>query len=399
MIPTKAALLLKPSRGPGKRDTAVLRSILITWLATASFPGSSPGQQTPTLDTIMSAWKTRQNAVRIAKFSWTEHVKLPKGSVLDAMSPKAANPNGLVLPPEDLSYDSSHILNFDENKLYYWYRGKVWSADSGRVAPQEYHSVFDGHDSKIYWPSGLNPIPNGVVRRESGSIDAQNMRTTAILKTYRPFQESMGINNIKGFVISPQPVLVNGKSCFFLRGRPFQTASQAISLWVDPTSEYSIVRYQSEVNDRLDFRIDINYTPTPDHGWVPSGWEIVWMKPRGSIRESVSAKVSEYVLNEEGKIGEIALDYPPNTYVIDEKNGSRYIMKEGSSKRYITEDERRAPYSRLLETETGMAFARSRPWFLSGWFTVLSVVVALAVSSYILIRLLRRKSRPIIRAE
>jgi hypothetical protein len=149
------------------------------------------------------------------------------------------------------------------------------------------------------------------------------------------------------------------------------------------------VRFTSAVEGKEGIRLTVSYERDATHGWVPSGWESVWVNPEsGALVESSSCKVTKYTVNEPIPQDEFDIVFPPGTIVHDDAAAQTYLVRDRNVKRVITPGERGATYEEILATESGMAGRVGRsitPWVLCAIALPIALLIALFG-----IRLIRR---------
>ncbi len=350
------------------------------------FPLTVRAQQDTSLNAILAAWKARQESVKSLRFSWSARETRPAGTIVRKNRPAGATTSEDRVPPEDATFDASYQLSLDGDRMKYHYNGMIWSGPRGVFVPQDYLSVYDGADSKLFWPKNAPGNPQGVIRGENHNLEVKNINAKPILLSYRAAHPVMGLR--KKFRMSGKKGEIAGCECLILEEEPdpLHLSSSLVTLWVAPNRDYAILRYCAGTSaEDIRTKIDIQYKQGPQGGFVPSSWEVVrCTSNNGELKESSSAVVTDAELNVELPPQEFQLDFPPDTMVIDLKTDpssmTSYIVREGGGKRALTPEERiHATYEQALETETGEAL-RARPSLtMKVMWVALSVLCVLAV--------------------
>jgi hypothetical protein len=312
------------------------------------------------------------------------------GSVLGPNAPRSFNPKGLTIPPEDARFEKTYTLKFDRTRFSYAYKGGIWSGDTGAWSPQEYFSVFDGNETKTFWPAGSDPIPNSVVRPDKVGRESRNIHARSVMMAYRAVDLPLSLWRAEDLALSPSPGIHKGKACIVVEEKATATGAHRSTLWVDPALDYSVVRCTISQGANVYFKLDIEYEKDQHHGYVPKQWNGVYLKGSGGVKESFRASVADYALNNPEAVGDIVLALPPDTYVIDERTKQRYITRNDGAKRIITAEEDGATYQQLVNSESGQALMTSRS---AGWWKWLIAGLLVLCAGFALGILIRRRRR------
>ena len=365
--------MLSPSRVHVSQVVGCLFLCLLSLASKGLLAATPDAEAGTTLKRAKAAWAKRQEGVNCAQFVWNERAVFPKGSVMNPKTRPRYNPRGLTIPASDFTCNVPYTLRFVEDKLYYSYDGYLFSSQTGQPVRQQYFSAFNGTDSKIYWPQGLDRMPSGVVRREARCIDAGNIHARAILVTYRSLNPDMGIT-WREFTVSNRRGYVRDVPCIILEQKPVPGSYQHTSYWIDPQQDYSIRRYMLTQNQQVIEKLDINYTRDGAQGWVPTSWEGVrFGRDRSAPKESFSASVKSFLFNNCAEVGDADIRFPPGTWVGDEKAKKNYLVKPTGEHRTITDEERDATYEQLLNSESGQALSET------SWLSSRTIVIILSI--------------------
>jgi hypothetical protein len=248
----------------------------------------------PTKNEIIKAWRKRQDAVKSARFAWTERQTHTRGWIANPRHPereRLANP----APPDDLTYSVSKALAFDGNKLRYTYEGKKEADGKQVLIDYSYVSVFDGQMGNTYLYPPMIKTP-AVVRRGMTNGDAQNLDTRPILLAFRPLDPMMGHLSLDRADTSHRMGNYKGRSYMILE-EPHDPSGWKSSVWIEPDRDYIVSRYRIYFQQKLVEDIEIDYTEDPRWGWIPIGWQIAQMKADGSTSKSAVSKVTAYTIN------------------------------------------------------------------------------------------------------
>lgn len=259
---------------------------------------------------IVKAWQARQDAIKTARFVWTEQQTHPKGWL---PNPRFPEREWLAIPAlrEDRSYTVSKTLAVDGNKMRYTFElDRKEEADGVRVvAPgntrsdglgvrrnYSYVSVFDGQIGNTSLTS-LTDSPPAVIRQAMTNVDAQNLDTRAILMALRPLDPVMGHLLIERAVTNQMRTFYKGRSTFLLEERHDPSGWKTL-LWIEPERDFLVSRYIVLFEQKLIVDIDIDYVEDPRWGWIPNRWRVTEMLADGSKRLVSLATVSSYNINQ-----------------------------------------------------------------------------------------------------
>lgn len=263
----------------------------------------------PTKADIVNAWQKRQDAVKTARFVWTEQQTHPKGWVPNPRFPErewSAIPALLI----DRSYTVTKSLSVDGNKMRYTFeidrkeeadgvdviaQGKGLDRGLGVRRNYSYVSVFDGQMGKTRLSSLLNSPP-AAINQAMANMDGQNLDTRAILMAIRPLDPAMGHLLIDRALTGSGRRIYKGRSVGVLEER-HDPSGWKTSLWIEPERGSLVSHYRVWFEQRLMVDIDIDYAEDARWGWIPSGWRVTEMMADGSRRVVAVAKVSSYNIN------------------------------------------------------------------------------------------------------
>ncbi|MCI0380492.1 MAG: hypothetical protein L0215_23140 [Gemmataceae bacterium] len=359
------------------RIFALAPLLLVTLVATPA-----GGQSKYSKESIVKAWKERQDKTRSARFNWTEKQTDTRGVISTFW--KLFNPAlQETIPPNDTTYTNMCSLAFEGDKLRYENSSFTWSTKTNRYEPMSYLAVFDGETCKVlrkYDKNAAKPWPQAVIREEKQHVDATVAELQPILMTCRSMTAGMRAWDPEDFILSQQTGVINKKVCLELNRR-LAFANLETKLWVDPARDFVIVRVLTLNNNVIWYKIDVEYDQSAEMVWVPKEWEVTFNNPKGNVERTHKSRVTEYSINPTGASPHFDIDFPLGTAVINAKDNSQYIIRpDGSGKRMIPTSDIGATYEQALATDPGKAFhshdsnAQSSSWPTIG-FTVTAVAV------------------------
>lgn len=264
----------------------------------------------PTRAEIVNAWQKRQDAIKSARFAWTEQQTHPKGWL---PNPRFPEREWLSIPALliDRSYTVFKTLAVDGNKMRYTFeldrgeepdgvdviaKGRGLDKGLGTRRNYSYVSVFDGQMGKAVL-SSLTGSPPSTIHQGTMNIDGQNLDTRAILMALRPLDPVIGHLLLDRAVTGGGRRIYKGRSQGILEER-HDPSGWKTGLWVEPERNCLVSRYRVAFEQKLMVDIDIDYTEDLRWGWIPSGWRISEMTADGTMQTVVVAKVSSYNINQ-----------------------------------------------------------------------------------------------------
>jgi hypothetical protein len=311
-------------------------------------------QESHSLEDILKAWKAKEQAVRSFKVQWTEARMLPKGGRM----PAGPSPNGQEQPPKDVTYEIPYEVIIDQEKSCIKYTSKSWSDD--KAVDDERTTSFDGKNCRILTRTGYTAWPQATIRKEHYNIELDNFHILPVMMCIRPFhmgtKEILPISKLTHRGI----VDIRGNKCIKLSAT--KSSESELIFYVDPASNFSIVRYESWSRGSLSIAMDIDYAK---HGseWYPSAWKLLWQYSNGILRESGQATVRHLAVNESVSSEVFALEFPTGTRVTDATSDPQlhYIVKDKGQKRMIPMEDMGATYEAIVNTEPGSAHQWQKP--------------------------------------
>jgi hypothetical protein len=202
-----------------------------------------------------------------------------------------------------------------------------------------------------------------------------------LLLAYRILHPAMKWLDSERFTVDDKDVIVQGRGCIIVRSR---SGPRQYVCSVDPQRDYSIVRFEEIVSDKLALQINIDYFNDREHGWVPSAWNIsMFNTVTFKVREGAIAKIKTHEINVPIEKKEFQIEFPAGTEVVDRKSKQEHIVLDDGKRRLITQEERlrNATYQQFLESESGMAgLPKPRFWQrMSVWFITLLFLVTFII--------------------
>lgn len=286
------------------------------------------------VDTVMKAWKARQERTRSGRFVWSKKKTYAKGSL---SSGYWSDDRPDVIPPEDTTVESTDTFIFDGIKLRYASDGHkwlFWIKDFGR---QPYISVFDGLLSKSFSPRVVTasidpariPAASGTIHAKGEHPDRGNLYIEAPIITYRPLCPALSTFEPDKWEVSPEAGTLHGKGYVVLRKS--HTEGRTEECWVDPDRDFLPVRCSEYRHDKLIVDLLISHRQDASGSWFPSEWRTIWLRGDGSVKEASEVRVTEHAINIPVDEREFQLEFPVGTTVHDLTSGRHVVYRVGES--------------------------------------------------------------------
>lgn len=343
-----------------------------------------------TVAQVAEAWSARASLIRDARVEWVEETIIPKHSRIKGY-PNTAEP----VPADDVVFSQRYSAVIKGPSLLRIERaGSEWRDDTGALsdATTSVVSVTKPGETKRLGSAPGTPTgdhPWGYIEPERGRTSDYHLKRYAPVFTFcRPFAPDVLRDDIRTGAVSANSMIQN-RECVVLR-IPAERGREA-TYWLDPEKDFVVVQAIWDFPKRQD-RLAVDYVTMPGDAKVPwrpsawsfSSWDVTSATPQ--LKESVTARVTRWSLNEGADDAEFELEFPPGTWVIaldDRGDRSDYLVKDADARRpiYDSELDRGATYEELLKTEPGTAGVQSRRprvrWTLAFLACLLLIVIPL----------------------
>jgi hypothetical protein len=331
-----------------------------------------------TVERVADAWAKYQQHIVSAKFTWTERTLVAKDS-FQVFGDLPSNGQPIAVsnfPNEDTAFQGLNTLTIEGD--HWRYESQIPVLDSSRnLVLQNTVNVSKGGISKSYMLPGGRDVPSGAISEAKPSDVPRINAARPLFLIFRSL--GVGLFNPQEYVIAPMVGSIDDRPCTILQTEP---TSSRWSLWVDPARDYSILRYTLASEGKVLLTADIAYNHSDEHGWVPKGWTIVNVDRNGKLKQSITAVVTKWQINDAIDPNEFELEFPPGTSVQDfrkqiDGHTTHYIVPVNEEKGQITRPNRdMAPEPRLpnATAEAPMPHERTTSWT---WSIVLIAAVLL----------------------
>jgi RNA polymerase sigma factor (sigma-70 family) len=334
----RTALALEPSAG---LKVAAASPIGKLPLHNANDPAADWGlahqvadQANAGIDEIVKAWRAREQRVNSFSATWKVKHTYVKGSLLNPKLPERINPNGLLVPAEDYTFQGECALKSQGSKARYEYQWELWNTQLSKFNPSTQVDVFDGVTNTLFHLR-KNGLSSASVRPEDYAMPFGMAENRAILLALRPFSLASTGLIFNHLAIGPKQTNVNGVDCMVVQ----DDRGAGFTLWIDPKKGFAIVRCVLEEQRWKRWELNVDWDLGDAKEWLPQRWEFVDFDPDGSVRSRSVGFDVRYELNKALPDSTFEIDYPPFTLIIDGKTRKEYFVSSDKSKREITPQE------------------------------------------------------------
>jgi hypothetical protein len=348
----------------------------VVWLLSEARLALGQGEPLKVED-VFQAWKNRQQRVRSLYFRWKQHITEGKGALHSGI-PTPHVPSREPIPPHDVTYDGSAELWIEEEKIRYGYDGHEWSKEQQDMVPCPIVWAFDGKRLKTLMDNGGpdKPYPLGIVQPTDPVVIVGQVRVFPLLLTFRPLDSKMAFFRLSEAILTGGQARIDGRYCRELQLKQPGTGV-VYQFWVDPSRDYTIVRYIETAKGKLIAQADIRFAEDPQAGWVPSNWDLVSQFPDGKLETSLQAEVLEHEINPGFPADRFDIVFPRGTSINDVEANRMYIIKQDGSERVLEKEEWGLTYQEVLASEPGELVGTQS--FLARWWRRLLLAGAAVV--------------------
>jgi hypothetical protein len=302
------------------------------------------------VDACLKAWQEREATFRTFELSWSETVVAPLHLYTGTGAPKQDHTGGAPAPSETVTLEYERSLLIDGEKLRYADKGRLWLANLGRFGQSHHSTAWDGTKETSFSENEGAEYVYGYVHRDN---DILNLATVGhVLTAFRPFQQYVVAIPEKPEVL-PQFAEINGVRCRVLRCAA--ASGGHYQVWVDPMRGYLPLRVEAVKGQVTGLQHDIQYAMDPAGRWVPSSSTEILGRADSPNRTSCRYVFTNCKSLDSVEPSRFVLDFPVGSWIRDEVENTKYLVRAGSAKRIILPSENGADYEALLHTETGRA--------------------------------------------
>jgi hypothetical protein len=298
-------------------------------LGVARFTGQTLAQPPPvgipTMQTIDNAWRKHAAAIQSGRFTWTRRQEMPRRVLYE-------DERGVGLNAREGTHVSEGTCTFvfDGNRSRLEVKGSAPSSTSpSELTPVDDVFVFDGLASKEYRPKiGERKVPQlNLLGTEN--VVTKDVRVTPLMWNLRPVDATPGIQKWEIGLTKDEGT----KSLLITLTAPKQPSSSRREVWLDPSKDYSIVRYiATDPNSgKQQKRSDVFLSHDTTGGWIPSSWTVI-ERLGENLTSVIVSKVNDYSINVQPDEKLFHVEVPENVLVLSREGKEVHVP--GSS-RYL----------------------------------------------------------------
>ncbi|AMV27425.1 hypothetical protein VT84_23700 [Gemmata sp. SH-PL17] len=319
-----------------------------------SFGTTAVGAE-PTIEDVKKAWHARQEATKSFRIEWAEKQVIKGGSIY----PPGRNNTG-PHPAEDTELTALRSFAADGDKAACANEGPVYVVKEKLFHSRSHSFYYDGSTSMSLYNGQLTQPGWSYFKIERGDRQAKfdfgSEATNPVRRLYRP----LGGGALREFAFEEHKIgdrtrTVRGAVCVEVTLKDPEAGS-SFSLWCDPKRDFLPVRVERRVrlegaDSEWEYRKD-------DQGrWVPSGWQITTLGPRGAVATIIKAEVKKLELDHKFAAGAFTPTPPPGSHVVTWENGAskdEYLVRADGSKRELKASEIKGnlKFDELIKTNT-----------------------------------------------
>ena len=284
-------------------------------------------------DAIIKAWLGQEKANPAFVATWRLKHTYVKGSLLNPALPQKMNLNNVTAPPEDYSFDSKCLLKVEGARSRYDYQWQTWNVTDSSFQVETRTEVYDGKTNTQF--VGRNDKPStSNISPEAYAIPLIKQQTRAIVLALRPSALPLSVLNFDKLRLAEQRPFLGDVECMLL-----DCEGTGWRYWVDPNKDYCIVRATLESKTakiRQSFEIEWN----KDQGyWLPRSWQHSVFGANNELKNYTKGFDVAFTLNQPIAATDFAVEYPPNTLIVNEKENSQHVIATDGTKRQVTRTE------------------------------------------------------------
>src|SRR5262249_31826835 len=272
-------------------------------------------------DPAVAAARVRQEAVTtlVLEYQQVTRVFLPQTLARPATEAVASADNRIVL-------DGIRVRVEDNSPVM---------STGGIFHRQQHISVFDGEETRTFFPRGIGAgeSPVGIIHPREDRALMQIPRPLAM--HFRGLKPEFGHDTIDRWQPTGRAMVIDGVNYPELE---VQFKEHLTRYWVDPTKGHVVHRVDSEHNGRLTRRETITYRQNPT-GCVPGGWRDEVLRADGAPWQIHESTVTRLVVNGPVDAGEFRLEFPPGANVNDQKTHRELRVEADGHLRELTAEE------------------------------------------------------------
>jgi hypothetical protein len=297
----------------------------------------------PDLQTIIDAWKAREQKVESFDFRWwskrheSRDANLPGANPIGTLKDKFVPGNPIAKPENDSIWRYRFVVDAGSRYLYEEF-GHDWIPEKGEFVPSHSVELFDGKLLKYFYGKGRFDHPHVTIEENpKGPLVGRSTWADPIKMVFRPFSLASRTFDPKNLVLTNETEMIDNNRVLVL-------GDENRTVWVDPAKDYLPVRWASTAGD---YRAEVTYQRDEVVGWVPHSWTIK------RLRDSETATVTQFAINKPIADSTFALDLRDGALL--QNNSERpitlSIIYPDGKQRLLKREEHSKSFEELLKTE------------------------------------------------
>ncbi|HYV39049.1 MAG TPA: hypothetical protein VE988_25410 [Gemmataceae bacterium] len=287
---------------------------VVTLVFLASSRADDKAQNNPTIEEIKRAWRTREEAVKSFSAAWKVTHTYAKGSLLTPDMSETINPQKLLAPTEDMTFDARFdfkVAPKEQQKTRYQFHWQTFDPLTSKLNPLITIEVFDGKTNTIL-DNPESPQPISSVKPGGYSLSEKRLETRPLILAFRPSAMPLDDMNPNTLEIIDEKAAFGNARCVVLKSKGSKWA-----FWVDPLQGNSVVRCFSQSKDGTP-RVIIDIDWIEKSGvWIPKAWHISQFWLDGGLRYYTTTQEVDIALNPDFGVDDFELKFGPRTLIID----------------------------------------------------------------------------------
>jgi hypothetical protein len=346
----------------------------------------------PSVGTIVSAWKSRTQQIETASIDWTEESEILPGSRV-GRNQREHDDDLRPFPAEPKRITVKNRLRLKGDRWSWSAEGDLWSPELEAFATAKQTWTYNGtsilHLIDYLVPVDLSRAHDvGFVHQYRGKLTvAMFPQVTPLTNWLNPLQAGHGhFDDQEWIPTSVVPRLTDaGTELYELVFRHRQGVVPDRLALVAGSLGYPVVSYSPAAR----LQISTEYGFDDEWGVIPKSWSFIRLLPdKVTLGDSTTAEVTKFELNQPVEDHEFDFTIPIDTLVSDFRDKEKpvmYIIKSNGGKRVITQEElqRGATYQQLIKSQVGYA-PGTRTLYESIFWTFLGLANLLVVGPLLL---------------
>jgi hypothetical protein len=318
-------------------NPTLVRAIVLLLASGAVNKSPAFGQAEPDwMAEIRRAWLARQETIQTLELEIQSEKRIRSlGQVIQRLTGTPLVGNKDSGSEKDFSKKLLEFeLSFSGDKFSL--RWKEVEVD-GRATPDGARARRDTFDGERSWhysgTSDGGKVGSGVIESTAYSTGADLLDIRPVILACRPLNVALAKLDLSKCSLRGKSEMVDGRACWYIEDAVTQAGvGKSYGIWLDPNRDFHPLRFQSKVNGRESYRIDITPRKHERIGWIPDQWHVTWVNSKtGDLKGSFKCRVTRVAVNETIPDSEFVIAFPAETDVEDRVTGTSYVQEASSS--------------------------------------------------------------------